>query len=198
MKNKIFEIFFKGIISENPILILMLGLCPVLACSGSAYNSLGMGIAVIFVLTTSNMIISALRKYIPSEIRIPMFIIIIATFVTITDYILKGYSPLLSKNLGIFIPLIVVNCIILAKAETFAYRNTPFLSFLNAIAVGIGFTLVILLIGIIREVFGSGTIFNSPKFIKNPSVMMILPPGAFLVMGLIVSLVKYIGRRLSR
>lgn len=181
----------KGIIKENPILILTIGLCPALACSTTTYNGFGMGLAVIFVLTCSNFLISIFKNAIPQDMRIPIFITVIATFVTIVDYIIKAYFPILSESLGVFIPLIVVNCIILARAEVFASKNKIIHSLLDGLGMGIGFTLVLTIVGTIRELIGNGTILGK-SIITNPCIIFILPPGAFLSFGLLVSFVKFI------
>jgi len=180
----------KGIFKENPILVIMLGLCPTLAVSTSAFNSLGMSMAFAFVLLCSNVVISSVRKFVPGQIRIPVFIVIISTFVTIADYSLKAYSPVLSRSLGVFVPLIVVNCIVMGRAEAFSSKNTVFASLLDAIGMSIGFTIVITLIGIIRELLGNGTVFNYAVMPQNyqPFLIMILPPGAFLVIGFLMAL----------
>jgi Na+-translocating ferredoxin:NAD+ oxidoreductase subunit E len=181
----------KGLFKENPIFVLLLGLCPTLAVSTSAVNALGMGLATLFVLLFSNAIISLIRNSIPKEIRIPIFITIIATFVTIVQMILAGYFPEINKSLGIYIPLIVVNCIILGRAESFASKNNVIASILDGIEKGLGFTLGLLLIGVIRELLGSGTIFDVAILPHNyqPILIMILPPGAFLTMGLILAFI---------
>jgi electron transport complex protein RnfE len=186
----------KGIFKENPIFVIMLGLCPTLAVSTKVIYGIGMGVAVIFVLTSSNVIISIIRKFIPDKIRIPAYITVISTFVTITDYLMKAYTPELHKALGIFIPLIVVNCIILGRAEAFASKNTVLDSFLDGIGMGLGFTLAITLIATIREILGAGTItlkllnYGWIFEIKgiNPLVVMILPPGALLTIGLLLGI----------
>jgi len=180
----------KGIIKENPILVIMLGLCPTLAVSTTAVNGLAMGVAFAFVLLGSNIVISLLRKAIPDQIRIPAFIVIISTFVTIADYSLKAYLPFLSKSLGVFVPLIVVNCIVMGRAEAYACKNTVFNSFLDAIGMSIGFTMIITLIGVIRELLGNGTIFNYALMPANftPFLIMILPPGGFLAIGFLMAL----------
>lgn len=190
--------FINGIIKENPILILMIGLCPALACSSTAFDGLGMGIAVIFVLTSSNVLISFLRKAIPNDIRIPLFIIVIATFVTVTDYTIKAYFPTLSESLGVFIPLIVVNCVILARAEVLAYRKDILCSLFDGLGMGVGFALVLVVVGMLREFFGMGTIFGSKELIQNPCIFLILPPGAFLIFGLLISLIKYIEHKTGK
>ncbi len=184
----------KGIIKENPILVIMLGLCPTLAVSTTAVNGLGMGAAFTFVLLGSNIVIALLRKVIPDQIRIPAFIVIISTFVTIADYSLKAYLPFLSKSLGVFVPLIVVNCIVMGRAEAYACKNTVFNSFLDAIGMSIGFTLIISLIGVIRELLGNGTFLTGTPFVMslpanyNPFLIMILPPGGFLAIGFLMAL----------
>ena len=192
------EVFVKGLFRENPILVLLLGLCPVLAVSTSTRDALGMGVAFSFILLFSNIIISSLRKFTPQHIRIPVFIVVIATFVTITDYLVAGYSPELHRNLGVFLPLIVVNCIVLGRAEVFAYKNNPFLSLTDAIGMGAGFTMIIVLIALIRELLGAGTIFGKMIMPEGyqPFIMMILPPGAFLIMAFLIALQnKLMGRR---
>lgn len=183
--------FTAGFLVENPVLVLMIGLCPVLAVSNSAINAFGMGIAATFVLAFSNLVISALRKLIPEDLRIPIFIIVIAAFVTITDYVMAAYFPPLYRALGVFVPLIVVNCIILGRAEAFAYKNPTVDSLLDGLGMGLGFTLVIVIIGIIREVLGNGTIFGSSKFILNPALIMILPPGAFITIGFLMGILNW-------
>ncbi len=195
--NKSIETFLAGL-KENPVLVMLIGLCPVLACSTTANDALGMGIAATFVLVCSNILVSAIRKIIPSEIRIPIFIVIIATFTTIVDYTMKAYLPKLSESLGVFVPLIVVNCIILARAESFAYRNNIFLSFIDGLGMGFGFTIAIVCVALVRQFLGAGNIFNSAKLISNPILIMILPPGAFLVLGCLVALVKYIENKVKQ
>lgn len=189
------KILLNGIFTENPILMLMIGLCPTLACSGDAASALGMGLAATFVLVCSNILVSMIRKITPSEIRIPIFIIIIATFVTITDYTVQAYFPALAKSLGVFLPLIVVNCIILARAEAFAYRNGIVRSFFDGLGMGLGFTLAILLLGIMREILGAGTIFGHSLGQFEPMAMMILPPGAFIGIGILISIWKVITKK---
>ena len=185
-----FKVFLNGIWRENPILFIMLGLCPVLAVSGSVKDALGMGIAVIFILTGSNFVISLIRKIVPNHVRIPVFIVVIATFVTVTDYILAAYSPQIHRNLGVYLPLIVVNCIILGRAEGFASKNNVVNSILDGLGMGIGFTLVIFVIASIREILGDGTFMGKLIFGENfkPFLIMIMPPGAFLVIGILIAL----------
>jgi electron transport complex protein RnfE len=182
----------KGILEENPILIIMLGLCPTLAVSTSAANGLGMGAAFCFVVIGSNMVISLIRKLVPSQIRIPVYITVISTFVTIVDYALKAYLPLLSRSLGVFVPLIVVNCIVMGRAEAFASRNGPAASLMDGIGMGIGFTLIITLLGAVRELLGNGTVFGFTVLPAGyqPFLLFILPPGAFLVIGFMMAAQK--------
>ncbi|MFH1239523.1 MAG: electron transport complex subunit RsxE [bacterium] len=185
------ECFSDGIFKQNPVLVLMIGLCPLLAVSTTAVNGLGMGLAASFVLVASNVVVAAVRKWVPDGIRIPIFIIIISTFVTITDLVMYAYFPPLHHALGVFVPLIVVNCIILGRAEAFAYRNTVFLSWLDGLGMGLGFTLIITLIGAIREFFGNGTIFGSQKIMGEPALLMILPPGGFITIAVLMGLFFY-------
>lgn len=190
--NKAMKTLTNGIIKENPTLRLVLGTCPTLAVTTSALFGLGMGVSVTAVLIGSNIVISLCRKVIPDKVRIPAFITIIAGFVTIVQLLLEAYVPVLNESLGIFIPLIVVNCIILARAEMFASKNNVFLSALDAIGMGIGFTLALLLIGSIREVFGNGTWFGIKiaKSFENPAVILILPPGGFFVFGIVIAIIN--------
>ena len=184
--------FWKGLFKENPTFCIVLGLCPTLAVSTSLDNAIGMGAAATFVLIGSNILISALRKKTPNQIRMPVFIVIIATFVTIISLLMQAYTPALNKALGIYVPLIVVNCIIMGRAEAFAQRNTVIKSALDGIGMGIGFTLALSLISIIRELLGTGsvTFFGSKLFGLpiEPAIIFILAPGALLVMGLLLGL----------
>lgn len=187
MLKQLWKDFINGLVQENAVLRLMIGLCPTLAVSNNAINALGMGVAATFVLVCSNVVVAAIRKWVPSEIRIPIFITVISTFVTITDYLMQAYTPALHKALGVFVPLIVVNCIILGRAEAFAYKFPVLNSLMDGLGMGIGFTLVISIIGIIREFLGNGSIFGYG--IYNPgaaALIMILPPGAFLVIGFLM------------
>ncbi len=178
----------KGIYKENPVFRIVLGLCPTLATSTSVENGIGMGAAATFVLLGSNVVISLIRKFIPGRVRIPCFIIVIASFVTIVELVMGAYLPELSKALGIFIPLIVVNCIIMARAEAYAAKNGVWYSALDAIGMGIGFTLALLLIGTIREVLGDGKFFGYMVFGPNyqPVLLMLLAPGGFITIGLLL------------
>lgn len=183
------KIIKKGIIDDNPIFAQVLGMCPTLAVTTSAMNGLGMGLATTVVLTLSNLVISLLRKYIPSKIRIPAYIVIIASFVTIVGMLLKAYIPALDQALGLFIPLIVVNCIILARAESFASKNGPVASMADGIGMGLGFALALTALGAVREILGAGSIFGMALFGASfqPALIMILPPGAFLALGMMLA-----------
>ena len=190
--KKLIREFTKGITFENPTFGLVLGLCPTLAVSTSVTNAIGMGLAATFVLLGSNMIISLLRKLIPNQIRIPCFIVIIATFVTINELVMKAFFPALNVSLGIFVPLIVVNCIVLGRAEAFACKNNLLHSIFDALGMGVGFSLALIIIASIREILGAGR-FLGLSLIKGfePVAMMILAPGALLTMGLLIGLVNY-------
>jgi Na+-translocating ferredoxin:NAD+ oxidoreductase subunit E len=189
----------KGIFKENPLLRLILGTCPSLAVTSSLQNGVGMGIAMTFVLFCSNLLVSLTRNIVPGKVRIPVFIVIIATFVTITDLSMAAFVPDLHKNLGIFIPLIVVNCIILGRAEAFASKNGPVASMLDAIGMGIGYTLALSLIGGIREILGNGTLLGISMFgpAYQPFLMFILPAGAFLTIGLMIGVMNWMENRKS-
>jgi len=193
------KIFFNGIFKENPIFRLALALCPSMAVSNTAFNGLGMGVCVLFVITSSNVIISAARHLIHPKIRIPAYLTIIAVLVTILESFLHAYIPTLHKSLGMFVALIVVFAIILARAEVFASKNTVSKSLMDGLGMGIGFTLAMVLLGIIREVLGSGSIFGynimGPNF--KPVLMMILSPGAFLVVGLLMGFFNWYERRFT-
>lgn len=181
------NIILNGLYNNNAIFKHMLGLCPTLAVTTSATNALGMGLATTAVLTGSNFVISLVAKYIPKNVRIPSYIVIIACFVTIIDQIMKANLYSMHKVLGIFIPLIVVNCIVLGRAESFASKNNPLYSLLDGLSVGIGFTIALLILGSVREIAGAGTFFNMPVMLSsyNPLLIAILPPGAFLFLGFI-------------
>ena len=190
--NSKLSIFTKGFFKENPTLILVLGCCPTLAVTTSVTNALGMGAATTFVLLMSNIIISALKNVIPDKVRIPSYIVIIATFVSMIDLLIQGFLPSLSASLGVFIPLIVVNCIVLGRAEAFANKNSVVDSILDGLGMGIGFTIALTLIGGIREILGSGS-FLGYQFIPSEYNMLIfvLAPGAFIVFGFVMAAVRY-------
>jgi electron transport complex protein RnfE len=185
----------KGIWKDNPIFVIMLGFCPALATSTSVANAIGMGIAATFVLLGSNLIISLFRHVVPNKIRIPVYIVVIATFVTMIDKLMAAFTPGLSASLGIFIPLIVVNCIILGRAEAYASKNTPMDSFLDAIGMGIGFTLALVSIAAIREILGEGKFLGYQLYTFDPCLIMIMAPGGFFVFGLLMGWKKHVELR---
>jgi electron transport complex protein RnfE len=188
--NKTWSNFVKGIIKENPVFVMLLGMCPVLGVTSTAFNGLGMGIATLFVLVMSNIVVSLIKQLIPNKVRIPAFIVIIASFVTIVEMVLEAYIPFLYEQLGIFIPLIVVNCLILGRAEAFASKNNLFQSIIDALGMGLGFTLSLTALGAVREILGSGTIFSFSLFGENANMMIlfILPPGAFIALAYLAAL----------
>jgi len=184
--------FTKGFINENPILVLVLGTCPTLATTSSSLNGLGMGIATTFVLVGSNVVISLLSSVIPDKVRIPAFVVIIASFVTIVDLIMQAYVPSLYEKLGIFIPLIVVNCIVLGRAEAYACKNSVLSSLIDGAGMGLGFTIALGILGAFREIVGSGSIFGY-KFISGDGILVfILAPGAFIALGYMIALINKI------
>lgn len=192
------KILTKGFFKENPSLILVLGMCPTLAVTTSVNNAIGMGAATTFVLLMSNIIISLLKNVIPDKVRIPCFIVIIATFVSIVDLIIQGFVPALSESLGVFIPLIVVNCIVLGRAEAFASKNGVFDSILDGLGMGIGFTISLILVAAVREILGAGS-FMGFQFIPSDYniLIFVLAPGAFLVLGFIMALMRHIINRVA-
>lgn len=194
-----FKHFTNGLIKENPTFRLLLGMCPTLAVTTSAINGLGMGLATTVVLIGSNVVISALRKIIPDKIRIPAFVVIIASFVTIVGMLMKAYVPALDAALGIYIPLIVVNCIILGRAEAFAFSNPVLASFADGAGMGLGFTLSLAVLGSIREIIGAGAIFGLSIFGAGyePVLIFILPPGAFLTLGVGIAAINKITEKLE-
>lgn len=183
--------FTKGIVRENPLFRLLLGMCPALAVTTSVNNGLGMGVAFTGVLLASNIVVSSMRSIIPASVRIPAFIVIVATFVTITDLLMHAFTPALYTALGIFIPLIVVNCIILGRAESFASRNPILPSIIDALGMGAGYTLALVLVSAVREVLGAGTFFGMTILPENiPALMLILPPGGFITLGCLLGLLN--------
>ena len=192
------KIFFRGILAENPVFRLVLGMCPVLAVTALAESAFGMGIATLAVLTASNIVISSIRNLIPAKIRIPCFIVVIATFVTITDMVLKAYFEALHTELGVFIPLIVVNCVILGRAEAFASKNGIVHAAIDGLGMGVGFTLSLTLLGAVREVLGAGTLFgmNVMGSAFEPILLFALPPGAFIALGFLMALVNILYKKL--
>lgn len=184
------KVFKNGIIDENPTFVQVIGMCPTLAVTSSAINGMGMGLSTAIVLACSNIAISLLRKVIPDKIRIPAFVVVIATFVTIVQMVLKAFVPSLDKALGLYIPLIVVNCLILARAEAYASKNGPVESAVDGMAMGLGFTLALTILGAVREILGAGTIFGFAILGASyePALLFILPPGAFLTLGFLMAL----------
>ena len=196
-KQSLKGVFLNGILNENPTFRLVLGTCPTLAVTTSAINGVGMGLAATFVLIFSNMVISMLRKFIPDKVRIPAFIVVIATFVTIVQMVMQAFVPSLYDALGIFIPLIVVNCIILARAEAFASKNGVAASAVDGLGMGLGFTLALTLIGIIRELVGSGSVFglNVLGAGYEPMLLFVLAPGGFITFGLLLGIINALTAR---
>lgn len=187
--------FTKGFIRENPVFALFLGLCPVLGVTTSAINGIAMGLATTFVLLMSNMVVSLIKNFIPDKVRIPSFIVIIASFVTIVQLTMQAFVPSLFEALGLFIPLIVVNCIVLGRAEAFASKNTLWSSAVDGMGMGLGFTFALGLLGAAREILGSGSIFNY-KFIEGDGMLIfILSPGAFLALGYLIVIVNKLGKK---
>lgn len=198
MLNKIKDMFKNGLLFQNPSFVLLLGMCPLLATSTSLSNGIGMGLSATAVLICSNTAISLLRKFIPNQIRIAAYVVVIAGFVTIVNLLLEAYLPALHASLGIFIPLIVVNCIILARAEAFASKNSVFDSALDGLTMGLGFTFALIMMSSIRELLGNGTLFNYPVLGESyePAILLILPPGGFLTLGfLIATMQKILSRK---
>ncbi len=188
--NKYIERIYNGIIKENPTFVIVLGMCPTLAVTTSASNGVGMGLTTTAVLILCNMLIAALRNFIPDKVRIPGFIVVIATFVTLTELLLSAFLPALNDSLGLYIPLIVVNCIIMGRAEAYACKNGVLLSMFDGIGMGLGFTMALTIIGAIRELLGTGQIFGFtilPAAVYEPILIFILAPGAFLVLSMLVA-----------
>lgn len=200
MKTNYGKVLLSGIFKENPIFVLFLGLCPTLGVTSSAKNGLAMGLAVVAVLACSNLLISAFKKLIPSQVRIPAYIMIIASLVTIVQMVMEAYTPELFKVLGLFIPLIVVNCIVLGRAESFASKNGVFASFLDGIGSGLGFTLSLTVLGIVREALGNGTIFGAQvaPASYSPALIFILAPGAFITIAFMKAFLNYLQLKKSR
>ena len=190
------KIFKNGIIDENPTFVQVIAMCPTLAVTSSAVNGIGMGLSTAVVLACSNLAISLLRKIVPDKIRIPCFVVVIATFVTIVQMLLKAYVPALDKALGLYIPLIVVNCLILARAESFACKNKPFPSLVDGFAMGLGFTIALTILGAVREILGAGSVFG---FAFLPAtfntLLFILPPGAFLTLGCLMAVFNKVTKK---
>jgi len=185
------NIIKNGIIKDNPTFVLMLGMCPTLATTTSASNGLAMGLATMAVLICTNVVISCIKSITPDKVRIPVFIVVIAAFVTLLQMVIKAYLPDVDKSLGLFIPLIVVNCIILGRAEAFAAKNSPLASLFDGIGIGLGFTLGLTLLGIVREILGSGAIFGFTFIPENYNILLfVLAPGAFITLGYLIAIVN--------
>ena len=191
MKNKALNTVLNGILRENPVFALVLGMCPTLATTTSALNGMSMGLATTFVLICSNVVISLLKNLIPDKVRIPAFIVVIATFVTMVQLLIQAYVPVVYDKLGLFIPLIVVNCIVLGRAEAFAAKNTVGLSALDGLGMGLGFSLALTLIGAVRELLGTGSLFGMNLYSETYGMLIfVLAPGAFIVLGYLMALVQ--------
>ena len=189
--NKYLKIFKNGVIDENPTFVLLLGMCPTLGTTASAFNGLSMGLATTAVLILSNLIISLIKNLVPDKVRIPSYIVVIASLVTILQMVIKAYAPEVDKSLGLFIPLIVVNCIILGRAEAFAAKQSPVASLFDGIGIGLGFTLGLTLLGICRELLGSGSIFGLTLLPETYNILLfVLPPGAFITLGFLIAIVN--------
>ena len=187
------KILTNGIVKENPTFVLLLGMCPTLATTTSAINGLSMGLATMFVLICSNIVISLIKNLTPDKVRIPVFVVVIASFVTILQMCLKAYLPEINKSLGLFIPLIVVNCIILGRAEAFACKNGPVASLFDGVGIGLGFTLGLTLLGMVRELLGAGSLFGVALLLETYNILLfILPPGAFISLGYLIAIINNI------
>ena len=183
--------FTNGLLKENPTFVLLLGMCPTLGTTTSGMNGLGMGLATTFVLIGSNVVISLLKNLIPNKVHIPAYIVIIATFVTILQMVMEAYMPALYESLGLFIPLIVVNCIVLGRAESFAAKNNPFASFLDGAGIGLGFTFALTLLGSVRELLGTGNVFSVRLFPESSGMLIfVLAPGAFIALGYLIAIIN--------
>lgn len=199
--NKYVERLYNGIIKENPAFVLMLGMCPTLAVTSSAINGLGMGLSTTVVLVCSNLLISLFRKVIPNGVRMPAYIVIVASLVTMVQFLMQAYLPDLSASLGVYIPLIVVNCIILGRAESYASKNTPLLSIFDGLGMGLGFTVGLTIIGLIREILGAGSIFDVPVLADlgfTPITIFIMAPGAFLVLAFLVAGMNIVREKMEK
>ena len=198
--NKYAERLYNGIIKENPTFVLMLGMCPTLAVTSSGINGLGMGLSTTVVLICSNLLISLFRKIIPNGVRMPAYIVIVASLVTVVQFMMQAYLPSLSAALGVYIPLIVVNCIILGRAESYASKNTPLLSIFDGLGMGLGFTLGLTMIGLIRELLGAGTLFSKQVLSLSwftPITIFIMAPGAFLVLAFLVAGMNIVRKKME-
>ncbi|MEZ2413394.1 RnfABCDGE type electron transport complex subunit E [Muriicola sp. E247] len=191
--------FLKGLIKENPVFVMLLGMCPTLGVTSSAFNGLGMGVATLFVLLMSNIVVSLIKSHIPNKVRIPAFIVIIASFVTVVEMVLEAYIPFLYEQLGIFIPLIVVNCLILGRAEAFASKNDLASSVVDAVGMGLGFVIALTVLGATREILGNGSLFEF-RFVSeeaNTLILFILPPGAFIALAYLAILFNRLTQKVA-
>ena len=190
------NILNNGIVNENPTFVLLLGMCPTLATTTSALNGLSMGVATMAVLICTNFVISCIKSVTPDKVRIPVFVVVIAAFVTVLQLIVKAYLPDIDKSLGIFIPLIVVNCIILGRAEAFACKQSPVASIFDGIGIGLGFTLALTMLGMVRELLGTGSLFGATILPESGNILLfVLPPGAFITLGLLTALMGHLGKK---
>ena len=186
-----FKVLMNGIVKENPTFVLLLGMCPTLGTTSSAINGMGMGLATMFVLICSNIVISSIKRLVPDMVRIPIFIVVIASFVTVLQMVMQAYVPALYATLGLFIPLIVVNCILLGRAEAFAAKNNPIASLFDGLGMGLGFTIALTLLGGVREFLGTGKIFNIAIMPEEYGMLIfVLAPGAFIVLGYLIAIVN--------
>ena len=185
------KVFLNGILKENPIFVLVLGMCPTLATTSSAINGMSMGLATAFVLLSSNVVISLLKSFIPDKVRIPAYVVVIATFVTVVEMVMQAFVPALFDSLGIFIPLIVVNCIVLGRAEAFASKNNVFKSALDGLGMGLGFTFALTLLGVVRELLGTGNVFGYSLYSDQYGMLLfVLAPGAFIALGYLIAVIN--------
>lgn len=185
------KVFLNGILKENPIFVLVLGMCPTLATTSSAINGMSMGLATAFVLLSSNVVISLLKSFIPDKVRIPAYVVVIATFVTVVEMVMQAFVPALFESLGIFIPLIVVNCIVLGRAESFASKNNVFKSALDGLGMGLGFTFALTLLGVVRELLGTGNVFGYSLYSDQYGMLLfVLAPGAFIALGYLIAVIN--------
>ena len=188
---KYFNIIYNGIVKENPTFVLLLGMCPTLATTTSAINGMSMGLATMFVLICSNFVISLMKDIVPDKVRIPVFVVVIASFVSTLQMLMEAYLPSVNSSLGLYIPLIVVNCIILGRAESFACKNGPVASLCDGIGIGLGFTLALTLLGMVRELIGAGSVFDFKLLPETCNVLLfVLPPGAFITLGYLIAIVN--------
>lgn len=188
---KYFNIIYNGVVKENPTFVLLLGMCPTLATTTSAINGMSMGLATMFVLICSNFVISLIKRLVPDMVRIPVFVVVIATFVSVLQMLMEAYLPAINNALGLYIPLIVVNCIILGRAEAFACKNTPLASLCDGVGIGLGFTVALTLLGAVRELIGSSSLFGFSLLPESTNVLLfVLPPGAFLTLGYLIAIVN--------